>query len=51
MMVTVPPIVGLDSGVNDLLNRNGSRTPGHFRISNDHRQHPIDARIVRAATK
>jgi len=36
MMVTVPLIVDVESGVIDLLDRDGSRTPIHFHISNDH---------------
>jgi len=51
MMVTVPLIVDAESGVNDLLDRDGSRTPIQFHISNDHDQHPIDAQVVQAATK
>ena len=51
MMVTVPLIVDVESGVNDLLDRDGSRTPIQFHISNDHDQHPVDAQIVQAATK
>jgi aspartate--ammonia ligase len=51
MMVTVPLIVDCDSGVNDYLDRDGSRTPIQFHISNDYDQHPIDAEIVQAATK
>ena len=51
MMVQVPLIVDEDSGVNDDLDRDGSRTPIGFHISNDHDQHPIDAQIVQAATK
>ena len=50
-MVTVPLIVAADSGVNDMLDRDGSRTPVGFHISNDHGQHPVDAQIVQAATK
>jgi aspartate--ammonia ligase len=50
-MVTVPLIVGADSGMNDLLDRDGSRTPIGFHISNDRDQHPVDAQIVQAATK
>ena len=50
-MVQVPLIVDVDSGVNDDLDRDGSRTPIGFHISNDHDQHPIDAQIVQAATK
>jgi aspartate--ammonia ligase len=51
MMVQVPLIVDVESGVNDLLDRDGSRTPIQFHISNDHNKHPIDAQIVQAATK
>jgi aspartate--ammonia ligase len=51
MMVQVPLIVDVDSGVNDDLDRDGSRTPIGFHISNDHDQHPVDAQIVQAATK
>ncbi|HUJ48777.1 MAG TPA: aspartate--ammonia ligase [Bryobacteraceae bacterium] len=51
MMVTVPLIVDVESGVNDYLDRDGSRTPIQFHISNDHNQHPIDAQVVQAATK
>ena len=51
MMVTVPLIVDVESGVNDMLDRDGSRTPIQFHISNDHDKHPIDAQVVQAATK
>ena len=51
MMVTVPLIVDVESGVNDYLDRDGSRTPVQFHISNDYNQHPIDAQVVQAATK
>ncbi|NIA26053.1 MAG: aspartate--ammonia ligase [Gammaproteobacteria bacterium] len=51
MMVQVPLIVDVKSGVNDMLDRDGSRTPVQFHISNDHDQHPIDAQVVQAATK
>jgi aspartate--ammonia ligase len=51
MMVTVPLIVDTTSGVNDLLDRDGSRTPIQFHVSNDHDRHPVDAQIVQAATK
>ena len=51
MMVTVPLIVDAASGVNDYLDRDGSRTPIQFHISNDHGKHPIDAQVVQAATK
>jgi aspartate--ammonia ligase len=49
--VTVPLIVDIESGVNDLLDRDGSRTPIQFHISNDYGKHPIDAQVVQAATK
>jgi len=49
--VTVPLIVDIDSGVNDLLDRDGSRTPIQFHISNDRDKNPIDAQVVQAATK
>ena len=51
MMVSVPLIVDSSSGVNDYLDRDGSRTPVQFHISNDHNKHPIDAEVVQAATK
>ena len=51
MMVEVPLIVDADSGVNDMLDRDGSRTPVQFHISNDHNLHPIEAQVVQAATK
>jgi len=50
-MVTVPLIVDKDSGVNDMLDRDGSRTPIPFHISNDYNKHPIEAQVVQAATK
>ena len=51
MMVTVPLIVEADSGVNDYLDRDGSRTPVQFHIRNDWNKHPVDAQVVQAATK
>jgi aspartate--ammonia ligase len=51
MMVQVPLIVDVESGVNDMLDRDGSRTPIQFHISNDHDKNPIDAQVVQAATK
>jgi aspartate--ammonia ligase len=51
MMVEVPLIVDVESGVNDMLDRDGSRTPISFHISNDYNKHPIDAQVVQAATK
>jgi aspartate--ammonia ligase len=50
-MVQVPLIVDAASGVNDYLDRDGSRTPVQFHISNDRDLHPIDAQVVQAATK
>ncbi len=50
-MVQVPLIVDAASGVNDMLDRDGSRTPVSFRIANDNGAHPIDAQVVQAATK
>jgi aspartate--ammonia ligase len=49
--VEVPLIVDVESGINDYLDRDGSRTPIQFHISNDHDKHPIDAQVVQAATK
>jgi aspartate--ammonia ligase len=51
IMVQVPLIVDAESGVNDMLDRDGSRTPVQFHISNDYNKHPIDAQVVQAATK
>ena len=51
MMVQVPLIVDVNSGVNDMLDRDGSRTPIQFHISNDYDKNPIDAQVVQAATK
>src|SRR5579885_1819115 len=51
MMVTVPLIVDVESGVNDYLDRDGSRTPVQFHIANDYGKHPVDAQVVQAATK
>ena len=51
MMVQVPLIVDAESGVNDLLDRDGSRTPIQFHISNDYDKHAVDAQVVQAATK
>jgi aspartate--ammonia ligase len=50
IMVQVPLIVDVRSGVNDMLDRDGSRTPIEFHIRNDGK-HPVDAQIVQAATK
>ena len=51
MMVQSPLLVDTESGVNDYLDRDGSRGPIQFHISNDHEKNPIDAQIVQAATK
>ena len=51
MMVQVPLIVDVESGVNDMLDRDGSRTPIEFYISNDYGKNPITAQVVQAATK
>jgi len=51
MMVTVPLIVDVESGINDYLDRDGSRGPVQFHIPNDHDRNPIDAQVVQAATK
>jgi aspartate--ammonia ligase len=51
IMVQVPLIVDVESGVNDLLDRDGSRTPIGFHISNDYNKNPVDAQVVQAATK
>jgi aspartate--ammonia ligase len=51
MMVQVPLIVDAESGVNDMLDRDGSRTPVQFHISNDRGKNPIDGQVVQAATK
>ncbi len=51
MMVTVPLIVDVESGVNDYLDRDGSRGPIQFHISNDRNLHPVEAQVVQAATK
>jgi aspartate--ammonia ligase len=49
--VQVPLIVDVESGVNDYLDRDGSRTPIQFHISNDYDKNPVDAQVVQAATK
>lgn len=51
MMVAVPLIVEVESGVNDYLDRDGSRAPIQFHISNDREKNPVDAQVVQAATK
>ncbi len=49
-MVQVPLIVDRDSGVNDYLDRDGSRTPVEFPCGLGLDQ-PIQAQVVQAATK
>jgi aspartate--ammonia ligase len=49
--VTVPLIVDAESGINDLLDRDGSRSPIQFHITNDYDRNPVDAQVVQAATK
>jgi aspartate--ammonia ligase len=48
--VTVPLIVDVESGVNDLLDRDGSRTPIEFPCGLGLKE-PIRAQLVQAATK
>ena len=47
MMVEVPLIVDAESGVNDMLDRDGSRTPIQFHISNDRDMIPSTPRSYR----
>lgn len=49
--VECPLIVDRDSGMNDYLDRDGSRTPIDFYIKNDYEKNPINAQVVQAATK
>jgi aspartate--ammonia ligase len=49
-MVQVPLIVDRDSGVNDYLDRDGSRTPVEFPAGLG-LERPIQAQVVQAATK
>jgi aspartate--ammonia ligase len=51
MMVQVPLLVAAETGVNDMLDRDGSRTPVQFHIPNDRNLHPVEAQVVQAATK
>jgi len=41
----------VESGMNDYLDRDGSRTPVSFHLSNDSNKNPIDAQVVQAVTK
>jgi aspartate--ammonia ligase len=50
MMVQVPLIVDIESGVNDMLDRDGSRTPVDFPCGLG-LDKPIQAQVVQAATK
>ena len=50
MLVQVPLIVDRESGMNDMLDRDGSRTPVEFRCGLGLEQ-PINAQVVQAATK
>lgn len=50
MMVQVPLIVDRESGVNDMLDRDGSRTPVEFPCGLG-LERPIAAQVVQAATK
>jgi len=50
MMVQVPLIVDRESGVNDMLDRDGSRTPVEFPCGLG-LDEPIKAQVVQAATK
>ena len=50
MMVQVPLIVERDSGVNDTLDRDGSRTPIDFPCGLG-LERRLDAQVVQAATK
>jgi len=50
MMVQVPLIVDVESGVNDMLDRDGSRTPVQFPCGLG-LDKPIQAQVVQAATK
>ena len=50
MMVQVPLIVTVESGVNDMLDRDGSRTPIEFNAGLG-LETPIRASVVQAATK
>ena len=49
-MVQVPLIVTRESGVNDMLDRDGSRTPVEFPCGLGLKQ-PLNAQVVQAATK
>jgi aspartate--ammonia ligase len=50
IMVTVPLLVSVESGINDYLDRDGSRTPVQFPCGLGLAK-PIQAQVVQAATK
>jgi aspartate--ammonia ligase len=49
--VESPLIMDRDCGMNDYLDRDGSRTPIDFYIKNDYEKNPVNAQVVQAATK
>jgi aspartate--ammonia ligase len=49
--VESPLIIDRDSGMNDYLDRDGSRTPIDFYVKNDYEKNPVHAQVVQAATK
>jgi aspartate--ammonia ligase len=49
--VECPLILDRDCGMNDYLDRDGSRTPIDFYVKNDYEKNPINAQVVQAATK
>ncbi len=51
MLVQCPLIVETASGFNDMLDRDGSRTPVGLHINNDYNKHPVEAQVVQAVTK
>jgi hypothetical protein len=51
MLVTMPLLVDVTRGLNDMLDWDGVHTPVQFRVTNDHDQHPIESPMVQAATK
>ncbi len=51
MMVQCPLIMETASGFNDMLDRDGSRTPVGFHINNDYNKHPVEGQVVQAVTK
>lgn len=49
--VESPLIMDRDCGMNDYLDRDGSRTPIDFYIKNDYEKNPVHTQVVQAATK